>query len=60
MVKDPPANAGDTGDMGSNPGSGRYPEGENGNPLYYSCLRNLMDRGAWWSMSMELQRVGHN
>ena len=33
MVKDPPANAGDTGDMGSNPGSGRYPEGENGNPL---------------------------
>ena len=21
----------------------------NGNPLQYSCLRNLMDRGAWWA-----------
>ena len=31
-----------------NPGSGRPPRGENGNPLQYSCLGNLMDRGAWW------------
>ena len=23
-------------------------EGGNGNPLQYSCLKNLMDRGAWW------------
>ena len=22
----------------------------NGNPLHYSCLRNLMDRGAWWAL----------
>ena len=21
----------------------------NGNPLQYSCLENLMDRGAWWA-----------
>ena len=38
-------NAGDTGDMGSISGSGRYPGGGNGNPLQYSCLENSMDRG---------------
>ena len=30
-------NAGDTGDVGSIPGSGRSPEGGSGNPLWYSC-----------------------
>ena len=34
-------------DSGSIPGSGRSPEEENGNPLQYSCLENLMDGGAW-------------
>ena len=34
------------GDMGSTPGSGRYPAEGNGNPFQYSCLGNLMDRGA--------------
>ena len=34
-------------DLGSIPGSGRYPGEGNGNPLQYSCLENLMDRGAW-------------
>ena len=33
-----PASAGDTGDVGSIPGSGRSSEGENGNPLQCSCL----------------------
>ena len=33
--------------MGSIPGSGRAPGKGNGNPLQYSCLGNLMDRGAW-------------
>ena len=47
VVKNPPANAGDTGDAGSILGSGRSPGGENGNPLQYSCLENSMDRGAW-------------
>ena len=47
MVKDLPASAGDTGDTGSVPESGRSPGGENGNPLQYSCLENSMDRGAW-------------
>ena len=46
MVKNPPANAGDTEDVCSVPGSGRSPGGGNGNPLQYSCLGNPMDRGA--------------
>ena len=46
VVKNLPANA---GDVGSIPGSGRYPGVGNGNPLQYSCLENFMDRGAWWT-----------
>ena len=42
-VKNLPANA---GDVGSIPGLGRYPGEGNGNPLQYSCLENLMHRGA--------------
>ena len=49
VVKNPPANAGETRDPGSIPGLGRSPEGGNGNPLQYSCLENVMDRGAWWA-----------
>ena len=49
VVKNPSATAGDTGDMGSIPGWGRYPRGGNGNPLQYSCLENSMDRGTWWA-----------
>ena len=49
MVKNSPANAGDTGDVGSVPGSGRSPEGGDGNLLQYSCLENPMDGGAWWA-----------
>ena len=49
VVKNPPANAGDTGDKGSIPGSGRFPGGGHGNPLQYSCLEKPMDRGAWWA-----------
>ena len=44
VAKNPPAN---TGDMGSIPGLGKSPGGGNGNPLQYSCLGNVMDRGAW-------------
>ena len=49
MVKNLPANAGDAGDVGSIPGSGKSPEGGHGNPLQYSCLEISMDRGAWWA-----------
>ena len=47
MVKNPPANAGDTRNMGLIPGLGRSPEIGNGNPHQYSCLENSMDSGAW-------------
>ena len=40
VLKNRPANAGDAGNMGSMPGSGRSPGGGNGNPLQYSCLKN--------------------
>ena len=46
VVKEPPANAGDTGlipKFGGSPGVG------NGNPLQYSCLGNPVDRRAWWT-----------
>ena len=43
MVKNPPANAGDAGLI---PGLEGSPGEGNGNPLPYSWLGNLMDRGA--------------
>ena len=49
VVKNPPANTGDTGDKGSISGSGRFPGGGYGNPLQYSCLEKPMVRGAWWA-----------
>ena len=48
VVKNLPANAGNTGDADLIPGLGRSPGGRNGNPLQFSCLENPMDRGAWW------------
>ena len=48
VVKNLSANAGEAGSI---PGSRRFPEEGNGNPLQYSCLGNLMDRGAWWGYS---------
>ena len=47
MVKNTPTNAGDTGDVGLIPGSGRSRGGGDSNPLQYSHLENPMDRGAW-------------
>ena len=44
--KESACNAGDKGDMGLIPGSGRFPGDGNGNPLQYSRLENPMDRGA--------------
>ena len=54
VVKNPPANAGDTRDAGLIPESGRSLGVGNGNPLLYSCLENSMDRGAW---RVTVQRV---
>ena len=47
--KESTCTAGDTGDAGSFPGSGRSRVEGNGNPLQYSCLENPMNRGAWWA-----------
>ena len=52
--KESSANAGFTGSI---PESGRSPEEGNANPLRYSCLKNLMDRGAWWAT---VHRVAKN
>ena len=49
MVKNPPANAGNTGDAGLITGLERSLGGGNGNPLQYSCMKSPMDKGAWWS-----------
>ena len=49
VVKNLPANAGDIRDVGSIPGSGRFPWRRACNPLQYSCLENPMDRGSWWA-----------
>ena len=49
MVKNLPANAGDTRDEDSIPGSKRSPGIGTGTPLQYFCLENSMSRGAWQS-----------
>ena len=56
MVKNPPANGGDVRGVGSIPGSGRSPGEGHGNPLQYSCLKNPMDRGAWWATVHEVAK----
>ena len=50
VVKNPPANAGDAGDMGSIPGSERSPWRRKWQPTPVFLLENSMDRGAWWAI----------
>jgi len=57
VVKNLPANAEDVGLI---PGSGRSPGEGSGNPLQYSCLGNLMGRGAWQDTVFGIARVGHD
>ena len=57
VVKNPPANAGNTGSI---PGSGRFPGEGHGNPLQYSCMGNPMDTGAWWATVHGVTRVTHD
>ena len=49
MLKNLPADAGDSGDMSLIPELERSPGEGNGNSIQYSCLENPMDRGAWWA-----------
>ena len=51
VVKNPPANAGDESSI---PGLGRSPTKGHGNPLWYSCLENPTDRGAWQATVKQL------
>ena len=61
MVKNLPANAGDSRDGSSIPGLGRSPGGGHDNPLQYSCLENPIDGGAWQAIqSIGWQRVRHD
>ena len=53
LVKNPPADAGDTGSI---PGLRRSPGGQNGNPLQYSCMENPMDREASWVVIHEVAK----
>ena len=53
VVKNPPANAGDTDLI---LGLGRSPEEGNGKPLQYSCLGNPTDRGTWWSIVQKVAK----
>ena len=54
------ASAYNVGDPGSIPGLGRSPGEGNGNPLQYSCLGNLIDKGACGLQYMGSQRVEHD
>ena len=60
MIKNPPANAGDAGDMGSFPGLGRSPGGVNGNPFQYSCQDNFNGQKTWRATVHGLQKIGHD
>ena len=58
VVKNLPARAEGTRDMGSVPESGRSPREGHGNPLQYSCLENSVDRGAWWATAHRAMERG--
>ena len=60
MVKNFPANAGDTKNTGLIPGLGRSLGVGNGNPLQRSCLGNPMDRETWWAIVHGVLKVGHD
>ena len=47
-------------DLGSNPGLGTSSVEGNGNPFQYSCLENLIHRGAWWATVHGVARAGHD
>jgi len=60
VVKNPPANAGNTRGTGLIPGSRRSPRGGHGNPLQYSPWRIPWTEEPGGLQSIGLQRVGHD
>ena len=65
MVKNPPASAGDAGDVGLIPGSERFPGGRNGNPLQYFLpgklhrQRSLAGRSPWGRKELDTAEHTH-
>ena len=60
VVKNPPANAGDAGDIGSILGLGRSPEERNGNPLQYCSWKIPWTEEPGGLQSIGSQRAGHD
>ena len=60
VVKNSPANAGNTRDGGSIPGSGRSPGERHGNPLRFSCLQNPWTEEPGGLQLIGSHRVGHH
>ena len=60
MLKNFPANAGDTKNTGLIPGLGRSLGVGNSNPLKCSCLGNPTDRETCWATVHGVLKVGHN
>ena len=60
VVKNPPANAGNTGDVSWIAGWGRSPAEGNDNPLQYSCWKIPWTEDPSGLQFMRLQRAGHN
>ena len=57
MVKNPPANTGDSRDSSRISGLGRFPGVGNSNLFQYSCLENSKDRGAWQATVHEVAEL---
>ena len=60
MSKETVCSVGDTGDMDLILGLGSSPGGGHSSPLQYSCLDNLMDRGAWRATVHRSQELDTN
>ena len=60
MVKNFPANAGDTKNTALIPELGRSLGVGNSNPLQCSCLGNPMDRETWWAIVIGVIKVRHD
>ena len=60
VVTNLPVNAGDIRGEGWILGPGRSPGRGHGNLLQYSCLENLMERGAWQATVHGVARIGHD
>ena len=55
-VKNPSANAGDMGDVGSIPELGRSPGDGKWQPTSVFLMESLMDRGAWWATILQVTK----